>query len=174
MVVSSVSFNGKDVAFAVQRTPCQAPCARSGHVPEFGLAVVLYSVIRIIEGLITIALQVRPLGSLRVISLHQPMFERRTFRVLEFLAFPLWLNMVVSFFGLLTPLISTIEAVLRTSLAIGSLKISLGQVMVTVWASFLSSKFMRFLLEEDVCSHLHLGRGIPQAISTIIHYAACS
>ena len=138
------------------------------------VAVVLYSVIRIIEGLITIALQVRPLGSLRVISLHRPMFERRTFRVLEFLAFLLWLNLVLSFFGLLTPLIATIEAVLRTSLAIGSLKISLGQVllfMVTVWASFLVSKFMRFLLEEDVYSHLHLGRGIPQAISTIIHYA---
>ena len=134
----------------------------------------LYSVIRIIEGLITIALQVRPLGSLRVISLHRPMFELRTFRVLEFLAFLLWLNMVLSFFGLLTPLIATIEAVLRTSLAIGSLKISLGQVLlfiVTVWASFLISKFMRFLLEEDVYSHLRLGRGLPQAISTIIHYA---
>ena len=26
-------------------------------------------------------------------------------------------------------------------------------------------------LEEDIYSHLHLGRGIPQAISTIIHYA---
>jgi hypothetical protein len=30
----------------------------------------LYTALRIIEGLITIALQVRPLGSLRVISMH--------------------------------------------------------------------------------------------------------
>ena len=43
--------------------------------------------------------------------------------------------------------------------------------MVTVWASFLVSRFLRFLLEEDVYDHLHLERGIPQAISTIIHYA---
>ena len=138
------------------------------------VAVVLYSVIRIIEGLITIALQVRPLGSLRVISLHRPMFERRTCRVLEFLAFLLWLNLVLNFFGLLTPLIATIEAVLRANLIIGSLNISLDQVllfMVIVWASFLVSRFLRFLLEEDVYHHLHLGRGIPQAISTIIHYA---
>ncbi len=42
----------------------------------------------------------RPLGSLRVISLHLPMFERRTCRVLEFLAFLWWLNMVLNFFGL--------------------------------------------------------------------------
>jgi hypothetical protein len=64
------------------------------------VAVVLYSVIRIIEGLIAIALQVRPLGSLRVISLHRAMLERRTFRVLEFLAFLWWLNLVLNFFGL--------------------------------------------------------------------------
>jgi potassium-dependent mechanosensitive channel len=74
----------------------------------------------------------------------------------------------------LTPLSATIEAVLRANLAIGSLNISLGQVLlftVTVWASFLASRFLRFLLEEDVYYHLHLGRGIPQAISTIIHYS---
>jgi potassium-dependent mechanosensitive channel len=138
------------------------------------VSFVLYSVIRIIEGLIAIALQVRPLGSLRVISLHRPMLERRTCRVLEFLAFLLWLNLVLSFFGLLTPLMATIEAVLQANLIIGSLNISLGQVLlftVTVWASFLVSKFLRFLLEEDVYHRLHLGRGIPQAISTIIHYA---
>ena len=138
------------------------------------IAFVLYSVIRIIERLIAIALQVRPLSSLRVISLHRPVFERGTSRVLVFLAFLLWLNLVLNYFGLLTPLIATIAPVLRAPLIIGSLSISLGQVllfMVTVWASFLVSKFLRFLLEEDVYSHLHLGRGIPQTISTIIHYA---
>ena len=138
------------------------------------IAVVLYAAIRIIEGLITIALQVRPLGSLRVISLHRPMFERRTGGVLAFLAFLFWLNLVLNFFGLLTPLIATIEAVLRANLIIGALNISLGQVLlftVTVWASFLASRFLRFLLEEDVYQHLHLARGIPQAISTIIHYS---
>src|SRR4030081_2468008 len=40
------------------------------------VAAMLYTAIRIIEGLITIALQVRPLGSLRVISLHRPMLQR--------------------------------------------------------------------------------------------------
>jgi potassium-dependent mechanosensitive channel len=42
---------------------------------------------------------------------------------------------------------------------------------VTVWASFLAARFLRFLLEEVVYYHWHFGRGIPQAISTIIHYA---
>jgi hypothetical protein len=51
------------------------------------VGAVLYTAIRIIEGLIIIALQVRPLGSLRIVSLHRPMLQRRTCRLLEFLAF---------------------------------------------------------------------------------------
>src|SRR5271157_1405673 len=54
------------------------------------IAAMLYAAIRILEGLIIIALQVRPLGSLRVISLHRPMLQRRACRALEFLAFLFW------------------------------------------------------------------------------------
>ena len=137
------------------------------------IAAMLYTAIRIIEGLIIIALQVRPLGSLRVISLHRPMLQRRTCRVLEFLAFLFWLNLLLNFFGLLTPLIATTEAALNANLAIGSFSITPGRILaflITVWASFLVSKFLRFLLEEDVYHHLHLARGIPYAISTMLHY----
>jgi potassium-dependent mechanosensitive channel len=137
------------------------------------IAAVLYTAIRIIEGLITIALQVRPLGSLRVISLHRPMLQRRTCHALEFLAFLFWLNLLLNFFGLRTPLITTTEAALNASLAIGSFSITLGGILafvITVWASFLVSKFLRFVLEEDVYHHLHLAAGIPYAISTMLHY----
>jgi potassium-dependent mechanosensitive channel len=137
------------------------------------IAAVLYTAIRIIEGLIIIALQVRPLGSLRVISLHRQMIQRRTCRVLGFLAFLFWLNLLLSFFGLRTPFIATTEAALNANLALGSFNITPGHILaflITVWASFLVSKFLRFLLEEDVYHHLHLARGIPYAISTMLHY----
>src|SRR5271157_5269318 len=137
------------------------------------IAAMIYTAIRIIEGLIIIALQVRPLGSLRVISLHRPMIQGRTCRVLEFLAFLFWLNVLLSFFGLRDSLIASIGAALNANLAIGSFSITLGGILAflsAVWASFLVSKFLRFLLEEDVYHHLHLARGIPYAISTMLHY----
>jgi potassium efflux system protein len=137
------------------------------------IAAMLYTAIRIIEGLLIIALQVRPLGSSRVISLHRQMIQRRTCRVIEFLAFLFWLNVLLSFFGLRTPLIASTEAALNANLAIGSFSITPGHILaflITVWASFLVSKFLRFVLEEDVYHHLHLGRGIPYAISTMLHY----
>src|SRR6516164_5404053 len=138
------------------------------------LAAVFYTVIRIIEGLIIVALHVRPLGSSRVISLHRPMLQRRACRLLEFLAFLFWLNLLLNFFGLRNPLIASIGAALNANLAIGSFNITLGGILaflITVWASFLVSRFLRFVLEEDVYHHLHLARGIPYAISTMLHYA---
>jgi potassium efflux system protein len=137
------------------------------------IAAVLYTAVRILEGLIIIALQVPPLGSLRVVSLHRPMLQRRTCRVVEFFAFLLWLNLMLNFFGLLTPLMATIQAALNASIAIGSLNISLGSILaflIAIWASFLISRFLRFLLEEDIYRHLRLASGIPYAISTLLHY----
>ena len=137
------------------------------------VAAMLYTAIRILEGLLIIALQVRPLGSLRVVSLHREMIQRRTCRVLELLAFLFWLNLLLNFFGLLIPVITTAEAALNANLAFGSFSFTPGHILafaVAVWASFLVSKFLRFVLEEDVYHHLNLARGIPYAVSTILHY----
>ena len=138
------------------------------------IAAMLYTAIRILEGLIIIALQVRPLGSLRVVSLHRPMLQRRICRVLEFLAFLFWLSLILNFFGLLTPLTATTKAALNANLGIGSLNISVHSILaflIAIWASFLVSRFLRFLLEEDVYHHFHLAPGIPYATSTMLHYA---
>jgi potassium-dependent mechanosensitive channel len=138
------------------------------------IAAMLYTAIRIIEGLIIIALQSRPLRMSRAISQHRLMIQRRTCRLLEFFAFLFWLGLLLNFFGLLTPLIAAIEAALNTNVAIRSFNITLGDILVAliaVWASFLVSKFLRFLLEEDMYRHLHLASGIPYAISTLLHYA---
>ena len=138
------------------------------------LAAILYVAIRIAEGVITIILQVGPLSALRVVQHYRPMLFRRMCGAIEVLAFIVWLNLMLGSFELRAPLIDNTAAALGAHLIIGSLNISLGQVMVftvTVLASFLASRFLRFLLEEDVYYTFHLERGIPQAISTIVHYA---
>ena len=84
-----------------------------------------------------------------------------------------WLNQTLNFFGLRRPFVTLTEATLNANIALGSLNVSPGRIlafMVTVWASFLVSRFLRFLLEEDVYQHFHLARGIPYAISTMLHY----
>jgi potassium efflux system protein len=137
------------------------------------VAALLYAAIRILEGLIIIALQVRPLSLLRVVSLHRPMLQQRARFLLEILAVLLWLSLLLGFFGLLTPLIAAAKTALSASIGIGSLSVSLGGILafvIAIWASFQISKFLRFLLEEDVYQYFLLASGIPYAISTVLHY----
>ena len=66
-----------------------------------------------------------------------------------------------------------LRAALTASVTIGSLSVSLGGILafvIAIWGSLLISRFVRFVLEEDVYSHLVLDRGIPYAISTMLHY----
>jgi potassium efflux system protein len=137
------------------------------------VAALLYAAIRIIEGLFIIALQVRPLGALRVITLHRSMLQQRICRAVEFSGFLFWLYLLLNFYNLITPLTAMAQAALTANLAIGSLNISVGRILtflIAVWASFLVSKFLRFLLEEDVYHHFRLASGVPYAISTMLHY----
>jgi small-conductance mechanosensitive channel len=137
------------------------------------IAAMLYTAVRILEGLIIIALQVKPLSLLRVVGLYRPMLQQRAGLLLGILAFLLWLNLILGFFGLLTPLIAATKATLSASIVIGSLSISLGGILaflIAIWASFLISRYLRFLLEEDVYQYFLLPSGIPYAISTILHY----
>jgi potassium-dependent mechanosensitive channel len=146
----------------------------NGALKSAYVAAALYAALRIVEGLIIISLKARPLGVTRVVRLNRPMLQRRICGVAEFLAFVYWASLTLDFFTLRTPFIKSAEAVLRANLTIGSLSISLGQVLffaATVWASFAVSRFLRFLLEEDVYHHWQFARGVPQAISTMVHYA---
>jgi potassium-dependent mechanosensitive channel len=137
-------------------------------------AALLYVAILIVGGLITIALLVGPLASLRGVQLHRPIFHRRLLGAIKFLALLLFLDVLLNFLGLRTPLIQNIATILQADLTVGSLNVSLGHILgfvATIWASFLFAKFLRFLLEEDVYQHFQLARGTPQAISTMVQYA---
>jgi small-conductance mechanosensitive channel len=142
---------------------------RSAYV---GAAV--FTGLRIIQGLIIISLGTRPLSLIRAVRLNRQMLERRICGLTAFLAFVYWASLTLSFFGLRAPLITGTEEVLQANLAIGTINISLRQILVfsaTIWAAFALSRFLRFLLDEEIYRHWHLARGIPQAISAVVHYA---
>jgi potassium-dependent mechanosensitive channel len=145
-----------------------------GAIRSAYVAAAIYTGLLIVEGLITISLATRPLNLVRVVQLNRLMLQRRICGVAGFLAFLYWASLTLSFFGLREPLVTATETVVGANFGIGSFNLSLQQVLVflvTVWAAFAISRFLRFLLEEDIYHHWQLARGIPQAISTIVHYA---
>jgi small-conductance mechanosensitive channel len=138
------------------------------------LALILYAATRVIDGLTMSALRSRPLVLLAMVRQHRNLFWHRARRIFQWAAAVWWAVMTLDMLSVRGWVVETATRVLTTPLTIGAFSLSLGQVIafvLTVWAAFLVSRFVRFLLEEDVYPRLHLARGLPHAISTTLHYA---
>ena len=137
------------------------------------VAIVLYAAIRILDGLIMFATRVPPLSLLGMIKRKRPLFRRRIRGALRWIAIVGWILYTLRALSLRGPVVRNIRAALNAKLEVGSLAISLGNVLaflITVWAAFLLSRFLRFMLEEDIYPRVKLGRGVPYAISTMVNY----
>jgi potassium-dependent mechanosensitive channel len=137
------------------------------------VALVLYAVLRIAAGLFFGLMKVRPFAMLGIVRRHGPLLRERGKLVLRCLALLLWLGYTLELLALREPFLEKSGEALNAPLRFGSLQFSLGHILtfcITVWAAFLVSRFLRFILEEDVYQRLQLARGLPYAISTVLHY----
>jgi small-conductance mechanosensitive channel len=136
-------------------------------------ALAFYASLRAADGLLAIALRRRPLRLLRFVNTHRDVLRYRLHGILRVSAVIGWLALTLSFFGVLESVLDAGRAVLGASLSFGTLTLSLGHLAafgITVASAFLISRVLRFLLEEDVYPRVQLGRGVPYAISSLLHY----
>jgi potassium-dependent mechanosensitive channel len=146
----------------------------AGVVGSGYLALVLGAGVRVADGLVSLALRVPPLSRLRSVERHRPLVERRAHGLLRFFAVAAWVVLALRYFGLWNAARDTAQAALVAELERGSLSISVGDVLVfvlTVATAFWLSGLVRFVLEEDVFPRLRIGRGLPSALSSLLHYA---
>src|SRR5690606_20296515 len=65
------------------------------------------------------------------------------------------------------------QDVLGATLILGEIRISLSAVLsfvLAIWAAFLVSRLVRFVLNEEVFPRTELARGVPYAITRTIHF----
>jgi potassium-dependent mechanosensitive channel len=137
------------------------------------LALVLYAGVRVGDGLVMFALRSRPLRYLGMVRRRRPLLERRAHGLLRALAIGAWVMLALQYFGLWPAAVALTQAALGAELQRGALSVSLGDVLVfavTVAAAFLVSAILRFVLDEEVYPRLNLGRGLPNALSALLHY----
>jgi potassium-dependent mechanosensitive channel len=80
-----------------------------------------------------------------------------------------WITLIASpmaleLLALREPFLKKTGEVLNADLNLGSLHFTLAHILtfcITVWAAFLVSRFLRFVLEEEVYQRLQLPRGLP-------------
>ena len=137
------------------------------------LALILYAAVQIVESLLIFAFRARPLSALRMVKEHRRLIRAKIFRILKWLAFFLWLILTLNLLSVGDAVYAYLRSIFTTEFAVGSLSISLGNVILfglTVWLSFVISRFIRFTLAEDVYPRVNLAGGVPYAISTMLHY----
>ncbi|MES2537560.1 MAG: mechanosensitive ion channel domain-containing protein [Pseudomonadota bacterium] len=136
-------------------------------------AIVLYALTRAGTGIIQGLLYVPPISMSGMVKRHRMLLTNRIDFWLKRIAFLAWVGLSLDISGLLRPLIDVMLAVWRASLSIGSLTLSIGQVLsafLIVWAAILLSRLVRFVMEEEVYPNVRLDRGLPYAVSKILHY----
>ena len=137
-------------------------------------ALILYALVELIDSLVMIAFSLRPFRLLRIISKHGALLRRRIYRILQWTAVFLWVLHTLNLLLLRERLFRAINDFMTEELVVGSLRISLSDIVVfgaTVWAALLVSRFVRFVLDEEVFPRVRLTRGLPYAISSVVNYA---
>ena len=136
--------------------------------------VILYALVVILDALIAVALVVRPLSLLGMARRHGDVLRQRAGLLVRGGAVVLWVLFLLDRLAIRDRVTEAGRAVLSAELTMGSISISLADIaafVVTVWASYLVSRFVQFMLDEDVYPRAHLRRGLPYAISRTLHYA---
>ncbi len=137
------------------------------------LATALFACVSALDGLVAYALRARPLRLLRSVRRHRPLLQTQAWRVLRWIGVVLWFVGTLYQFQILDPVAERVGAFLTTTLTVGAIGVTLGDLLafaLTVWVSVQLSRFVRFVLDEDVFPTIELPRGVPYAISSLIHY----
>jgi small-conductance mechanosensitive channel len=137
------------------------------------LALTLYVTVRVLIGIADIAFHVWPLRSLRMIQHSQGLLESRIYRFLVWGAVVAWTIRYLNYLGLLEPVLSSAKTILHAKYERGDFSISVGGVLeffLTVWAGYLLSAFIRFVLREDVYPRIRVAPGKSYALSSLLHY----
>jgi potassium efflux system protein len=145
----------------------------SGTISASALALALYASVRVCGGVVAVALRMWPLRLLQMVRQHSDLLEKQAYRLLVWLAVLGWAVRSLDHIGLLEPILSVGSAILATKLERGSISISIGDILafgLTIWASFLLSRFICFALQEEVYPRSRIPSGTAYASSRLLHY----
>lgn len=136
-------------------------------------ALILYTAAEVLGSLFNFAVRVRPLSDLRMMNDHRTLIHARLVTMVRWIAFLAWLYLALLLFSIKDIVIGWVTGILTFQIEIGALSLSLSHVVVfviAVWLAFVLSRFIRFVLDEDVYPRMDLGGGLSYAVSTMVHY----
>ncbi|MGO9518424.1 MAG: mechanosensitive ion channel family protein [Candidatus Korobacteraceae bacterium] len=136
-----------------------------------GLAA--FTAYRVFSLLLLAALEAPAAEQLAVVRLHRAAIARWTPRVMQLAVVLLWVGATLDLMGIREEVQNGIAALLDFNIAGSASNITVGGVVglfAILVAGYAISSAIRFLLREEFLKRLHLKRGVPELISTTLHY----
>jgi small-conductance mechanosensitive channel len=141
------------------------------------IGVLLFGALRSIDAVLRVSLNTERARSLGFVRRRSQLVIRWSMRVLTLATLLFWVDRALDLFAIHTPVMVFAESLLGASLSVGAIAISLGDVLAfafTLLAAWIFSRVTRFFLEEEIFPKISLRRGMPNAISTLLHYSILS
>jgi len=125
-------------------------------------------------GLIQLGIDGRLFGQLNFVRNRSKQLKSQTVKVIMFLATLVWLDAIIRTLGIGKNFYTWMGDVLSREISLGDISFTLGKVLLfflVIWLSIIISRFIRYVLEDDVLSRMTLKKGVPRMISSVITYA---
>jgi potassium efflux system protein len=145
----------------------------NGSVFSMASGVVLACGVLILETIITAVTHLEALPRFKALHKHRELIASRLFRAIRFVALATWVSYTLYFFRILEWMKTNVVDVVTYRIQIGSLDLSALDVIAFVASLYLAtliSRFVRFILEEEVYERIRLPRGLPNTVSMLTNY----
>jgi potassium efflux system protein len=145
----------------------------TGSVYSVTAAVVMACGVLTLETIITALLYMEVLPQLRALYRHKDLIANRIFRFIRAVALLTWAIYTLYYFRSLDWIQDHVVSVVTYRIQVGSLDLSaldLIAFVVSLYLATLVSRFVRFILEEEVYERIQLPRGLPNTVSMLTNY----
>jgi small-conductance mechanosensitive channel len=105
---------------------------------------------------------------------HRATLSRNLLRTFRYLLIGIWLWIALDDFGARDESIEFLEYVMTAEVSVGDLSVSPGGIVTFFLVFFVAlgfSRLLRFTLDQDVLPRMELPRGVPYAITAMLHYS---
>ncbi|MAI78867.1 MAG: hypothetical protein CL917_08005 [Deltaproteobacteria bacterium] len=136
-------------------------------------SIVLYGTVLVADGLVVLALRVRPLNALGMVRRNRGFLRDRVYLLMTLAAWLVMAQALVSQLHLWDELKLIVRSVLDAKLPIPGVELSLGTVclaVLVVVSSYMLSRLIHFVLSEEIFDTTEIDRGRPYALVTLLHY----
>ena len=132
---------------------------------------ILYAGTLVLRGIVSLLIHNTGIARLNIIQNYSSVVQSTINKTLNWLAVIYWLYLTLDSYLIFDPLSDWVKDILTREWDIGSVSLSLGSILaffITLWITFLFSRLIRFLLQDEILTHFELPRGVPGAISMIV------